>query len=141
MTYQELKVWAEAFRKKCSYHSMSKIDQKMVDNLINAEVKRLSDTPQPTAEFIKGPLPPSHEGEELIKNYVRAGRSIVRAEAELVRLRTVHLNSQIAIAKWLKPNDAKEDEKFHIWFGDSLLEIRNETVIVRQKGRSIALIV
>lgn len=73
------------------------------------------------------------------------------AQRELERLRlqcadavNIERSAENDLAKLLLPRDAKEGEKFCVWFGDSLLEVeakdldsRSNTVRVRTRGTTL----
>lgn len=84
----------------------------------------------------------------LIKTWVLMKRSVEMAERELLRHRLELESDENRLAKWLLPDDCRCGETIGIWYGDSLLTAKKEsvggihggekyTVTVRQRGRSI----
>lgn len=143
MNSEEFRNWAKAYKGKNSYQILSKEDQKVIDSLIAREQAALEIVIReelPSTKNTPSTLQPSAEGVELIRKYVLAEREIRRKESELNVAKTNSLNAQIAVAKWLKPKDAKEDETFHMWYGDSLFAITNESVSIRQRGNSLIIL-
>lgn len=74
------------------------------------------------------------EGDRLIRNWLRAAERVHQCKLELNTAECDLINAGEALAKWMKPPDAKPGEKIAVWFGDSLIQVevggvpRGETV-------------
>ena len=120
--------WVEQYKKKNSYHILSKPDQRVIDRLIDEELKRMSETTK---------IQPSREGEELIKNWNSYNTRVNRLLKDLDKAREEEAVAAKKVADWLKPSDAKTDETFHMWFGDSMISVTNDSVKLRLRGKSL----
>lgn len=63
------------------------------------------------------------ETDNKIKAWKNAWIRQERAEEEERSARTALMNATNELAKWLMPPDAAIDEKFSIWYGDSLITV------------------
>ncbi len=64
--------------------------------------------------------------EDLIRQWSRANKSVQDAHRDLNSAQCERTNSQNELGKFLCPDNAKEGEKFNIWYGSSLLEVTYE---------------
>lgn len=86
------------------------------------------------------PMKSTAEGNAKIEAWKRAQRRLEQAKSEVSLAETELLNATNYLDKWLLPVDAKKDEKFAIWYVDSLIEAtmidqHNFKVSLRIKGR------
>lgn len=123
--------WADAYRKKNSYHLLSKADQRIIDALIDEGLKGRA-----MEDAVKKPKP-TIAGEELITNWNNRDKKVRRLLQELDQARKDEAIAAQKVADWLKPSDAKDGETFHMWFGDSMLAITNNSVKIRLRGKSL----
>lgn len=63
----------------------------------------------------------TNETDSKIVAWKNAHRRYERAEQELSAARTMCMNTTNELGKWLMPPDAAIDEKFSIWYGDSII--------------------
>ncbi|MCK5608221.1 hypothetical protein KAR91_40440 [Candidatus Pacearchaeota archaeon] len=82
----------------------------------------------------------TREGEDLIKRWKSATEQMRDLKRQITKAETELLNSEIHLAKWLLPDDAMTDEKFCVWYGDSLIAARQSdgrsTVELRTRGKN-----
>lgn len=90
------------------------------------------------------PTDPTKEGADLIERWKNAQKNVTRAEGELSRERCALSNAVNALGKWMLPNDAKDGERYCIWYGDSLIQVSREKtdghdykINARTRGRSL----
>lgn len=81
------------------------------------------------------------EGERLIKAWEGAIEDERRAKSALNSAECHLANSKNALGKWLVPSDAKEGEKFCVWYGDSLIQAElvrmgEYKLSIRSRGKS-----
>lgn len=81
-------------------------------------------------------LEPNSKAKDLIVTMLKAAKKVGQLESQLGVAVKEHIETQKAVADLLRPSDAKEGEKFHMWFGDSMIEICGEHVYFRIKGVS-----
>lgn len=86
---------------------------------------------------------PTKEGKDLIDRWRSALEEQRRAESRLNSAQCEVSNATNALGKWLVPGDAVMQEKFCIWYGDSLIEAAKKdqnsfSVNVRKRGRSLS---
>ncbi len=81
------------------------------------------------------------EGAALIERWTAAIVRKKRAASELSHAECEFSNANSALAKWLKPNDAKPEETYCIWHEDSMLSVKgdSETVTIRHRGKRSSL--
>ncbi len=84
----------------------------------------------------------TREGKDHIERWQRAVAELAAAKGAVNRADCELSNATNALGKWLMPNDAKEGEKFCVWYGDSLIAAESKgnhsyTVTVRTRGRSL----
>jgi hypothetical protein len=84
----------------------------------------------------------TYEGEKLIKQWVAAEINSKNAEDALYNCRALLANSIIELGKWLCPIDAELQEKFCVWYGDSLIQASKLApgkyeVLIRSRGKSL----
>lgn len=118
--------WVEQYRRKNSYHLLSRADQKVIDSLIEAALK----------EPVITKLQPSRDGEELIKSWYNADKRVRKLEQDLLQAREAEAAAAKKVADWITPSDAKDSEVFHMWYGDSMIAVTNDKVKIRLKGKT-----
>lgn len=78
--------------------------------------------------------------ESHIKRWKLATDEIANLKRKLSRAETELSNAEIALSKCLRPTDAQANEKFHVWYGDSLIAAWHNNgkdfVELRTRGRS-----
>ncbi len=84
----------------------------------------------------------THEGKAHIERWQRAVTQLADAKSAVNRADCELSNSTNALGKWLTPDDAKEGEKFCVWYGDSLIAAESKgnhsyAVTMRKRGRSL----
>ena len=129
MNYAELKSWTEHYKRKNSYHMLSKVDQRIIDKLIADEVQRMSEG---TIEKLQ----PSRDGEQLIKSWYSASKHVAKLERDLIQACANEAAAAKKVADWITPSDAKDGETFHMWYGDSMIAVTNDKVKIRLKGKA-----
>ena len=67
----------------------------------------------------------TRDGEDLIKRWKLAAKQVADLKASLSKAECELRNSETDLAKWLLPDDAEADEKFCVWFGNSLVAARH----------------
>ena len=82
----------------------------------------------------------TNEGIALIKRWKASTEQVTRLKNQLNRAECELSNSQEALAKFLLPDDAKANENFCVWYGDSLIAAKHnngiKSVELRTKGKS-----
>lgn len=82
----------------------------------------------------------TNDGLSLIKLWKSTSEQVMRLKNQLNRAECELLNSEEALAKFLLPNDAKANENFCVWYGDSLITAKHNngirSVELRTKGKS-----
>lgn len=82
----------------------------------------------------------TREVEDHIKRWKVATKQVADLKKQLKKAECELLYSETALAKCLLPDDANTDEKFCVWYGDSLITARhsngNHSVELRTRGRS-----
>lgn len=63
------------------------------------------------------------EGDRLVKEWSLAQKRLERAKSELLSAECALVNTTNALGKWLMPPDAKQEEKFSVWYVDSLIQV------------------
>jgi hypothetical protein len=80
------------------------------------------------------------DGEEKIKRWKAAEKEVAALEQRLNRAKTEQANATVDLAKWLLPKDARANETFCVWYGDSLIAAKSENgserVWLRTKGQT-----
>lgn len=84
------------------------------------------------------------EGERRIKRWENAINDERRARSDLTSAECERENAATDLGKWLVPSDAKEGEKFCVWYGDSLIQAEvvgnpvnnNFKLTIRARGKS-----
>lgn len=78
--------------------------------------------------------------ENHIKRWKFATEQVADLKQQLNKAECEMRNSETALAKQLLPGDAKANEKFCVWYGDSLIAARHNNgshfVELRTRGRS-----
>lgn len=82
----------------------------------------------------------TREGARLIAEWMRATEAVKRCRMDLNRAECDEKNAQLALGKWLMPDDAKVGEKIAVWEGTSLfqgekLENGDVAVTIRTRGK------
>jgi len=81
------------------------------------------------------------KGEELVKTWLAAKKRVELVRADLEKALRELQTSEERLAIWLLPDDAKCDEKYCVWYGDSLISAQekedNYEVSIRKRGKSI----
>lgn len=63
----------------------------------------------------------TQEGERLVKQWKHATDKLAHAKRELNKAECNFTNVKNALGDWLLPDDAEQDEKFCVWYADSLV--------------------
>jgi hypothetical protein len=78
--------------------------------------------------------------ESHVKRWKSAANEVARLKSRLSSAETELLNAEIALSKCLRPADAQANEKFCVWYGDSLIAAWHNNgrdfVELRTHGRS-----
>jgi len=61
------------------------------------------------------------QGRQHIDRWLRATENLASANKAVSSAECEVANATTALGKWLLPEDAKIDEQFCVWFGDSLI--------------------
>lgn len=81
------------------------------------------------------------KGKELIEKWQAANKRVAQLRADIEKAARELQTAEEHLAMWLLPNDAREGEKFCVWYGDSLIgaaELENGyEVTVRTRGKSL----
>lgn len=82
----------------------------------------------------------TNEGEAHIKRWKFATNEVARLKSRLNKAECELFNSGAALARWLMPKDAKANELFCVWYGDSLISAKQEqggshSVRLRTRGK------
>ena len=84
---------------------------------------------------------PTQKGRELIEAWHRARMHKRALERKLTKAHNEALTTEQALAEWLLPTDAKHEEKFCMWYGDTLVQAWHESgykyVDIRTQGRDL----
>ena len=79
------------------------------------------------------------EGEAHVKRWKFAAERVRDLKRELSAAECELSNSETALAKWLLPDDANANEKFCVWYGDSLIAAKHingrHEVELRTRGK------
>ena len=82
----------------------------------------------------------TNEGLDLIRRWKLAAQQEADLKTRLNRAECELRNAEEALAKFLIPNDAKANENFCVWYGDSLIAAKHnnghKSVVLRTKGKS-----
>lgn len=80
------------------------------------------------------------DGEAKIKRWKFAAQEVAALKNRLNKAGCELENSESDLAKWLLPDDARANETFCVWYGDSLVSARQEngnaSVSLRTRGKS-----
>lgn len=80
--------------------------------------------------------------EELIKQWQAAGRLEASLRADLLKAERRLQTTEENLAMFLLPEDAKQDEKYCVWYGDSLISATDAEagyeVSIRKRGKSLS---
>ena len=82
------------------------------------------------------------KGKELIERWKDASKGAESAKEKLIKAQRELQTAEEHLAHWLLPGDAKDGEKFCVWYGDSLItasesEETGYQVTVRKRGTSL----
>jgi hypothetical protein len=84
---------------------------------------------------------PSEAGKDLIECWHRAKMHKRDLERKLTTATNDAEVAEKALADWLLPPDAKANEKFCMWYGDTLIQVWHENLIkhveIRTQGRDL----
>jgi hypothetical protein len=81
-------------------------------------------------------------GKRLVERWQAADKGLNAAKSNLSKAECELSNSTRELAKWLMPFDAKINESFSVWYGDSLITAEKTgdhayVISVRTRGRSL----
>jgi hypothetical protein len=84
----------------------------------------------------------TNKGKELIERWKDATRGEESAKEKLLKAQRELQTAEEHLAHWLLPEDAKDGEKFCVWYGDSLItasesDTNGYEVTVRKRGTSL----
>jgi len=81
------------------------------------------------------------EGKELIDRWRSADKRVASLRVELLKAQRELQTAEERLAIWLLPSDAMENEKYCVWYGDSLIGARElesgYEVFIRKRGKSL----
>ena len=84
------------------------------------------------------------EGTQKVKNWVHAGREVADLQRRLINAKERLESAEKDLAKWLMPADAKANESFGVWYGDSLIQCtggifgrETPSVLIRTRGTAL----
>jgi len=77
----------------------------------------------------------TQKGRRLIDNWFAAQKRCEAARLEVTRAELDFSNCSEELSKWLKPDDAKSGETFCVWHGDSLIQVRDEIISIKTRGK------
>ena len=75
----------------------------------------------------------TYDGERLIKRWMETKRLSEIALKEAAQRNKDLVEAERQLGAWLTPDDAREDEKFCVWYGDSLIAAK----VYRVNGPSL----
>lgn len=74
------------------------------------------------------------DGKILIQAWLAAQERVARLTTQVQEARKDVGTAEVALAKWLMPEDARPGEKIAVWFGDSLIQVEVGGVVSRNQG-------
>lgn len=85
---------------------------------------------------------PTNEGVNKMRRWRQAQRSLESANRAVTSAEVELANATNDLGKWMWPKDGQPEEKFCIWYGDSLIEVSKEAtgefhLRIRQQGTSL----
>ena len=88
-------------------------------------------------------MEPTKDGKDYIDRWTAAQEEVRRCKSSLNSAECEMSNSTNALGEWMMPNDAKNGEKFCVWYGDSMIQVVKQVngdydITVRARGKALA---